>query len=223
MNRQVYIREIYNLQSITGPQDLGHGIKLTPVPNDLAALIDRSVPQLGGRRENIRSWMLEAEPASQADWIDGDPIGGLRILPVAMLIMVSPRLKFGPVVFLKIEDSSREIVHEGVVRPIARLKDGRTLDADQLCDAGFSHLAVALRKMLGDPRWAAKTKKEFVRELKTLAMPLKAEFDAYKQDLQCSAAKEQESWIRDEAHRERNRCPDHCGPPAAGGGLGPRK
>lgn len=309
VSRHVYIREIYNLQCITDPkpQHLGRGMKLTPVPNDIAELIDSRVPQVGGRWANIQSWMIEAVPASKANWIDGDPAGGLRVLPIAMVITVSPRLKFGPSIFLEIENNDKRIavqlydqihtlwrahckpddfridsatiedlrrtfkqlinhwgetiliipldrfvracsdkraddaiidlsvaleylyvdgkeakgeniarrgaclvgtnvqerertyvdlrafycarnliLHEGIPSPSLRLKHGRILGADYWRDTGFSHLATAFKKMLGDPKLASKTKKEFVGELKKYQTTLKTEFDAYHQKFKCS-------------------------------------
>lgn len=109
MDKWVYIREIYNLQLLQGPQDFGLGIELSPLPYEISELMDKTarIGLLG--RWQLQYWMIQAEPSSAADYIDGDPSGGLRVLPTALLIMVSPLLKFGPAIHLRIGDDAKEL------------------------------------------------------------------------------------------------------------------
>lgn len=105
-----YIREIFNLKCNIGPQNISRRVKFVPVPDDLAVLIDKSMPYLGGRAADEKSWMIEVEPAAKVKNIHGDPEGALRLLPFAMLVIVSTLLKFGPAVILKIENNKKEKV-----------------------------------------------------------------------------------------------------------------
>jgi hypothetical protein len=108
--RWVYIREIFNLECSIGPQDFGRGVKLIPLSSDIAEIIDKSTHRLYGRRPDKQYWVINCEPLSKSDSVGGDPAGGLRILPAVMLIVISPFLKFGPSVFLKIEEGKTELV-----------------------------------------------------------------------------------------------------------------
>ena len=103
-----YIREIFNLKCNIGPQNISRRVKFVPVPDDLAVLIDKSMPYLGGRASDEKSWMIEVEPAAKVKNIHGDPEGALRLLPFAMLVIVSPYLKFGPGVIFKIENNKKD-------------------------------------------------------------------------------------------------------------------
>lgn len=295
--RWVYIREIYNLECSIGPQDFGRGVEIIPLSSDIAEFIDKSTHRLYGRRHDKQYWMINCEPLSKSDSIDGDPAGGLRILPAAMLIVISPFLKFGPSVFLKIEEGKTErvatlydqlhtltphiplddfvglsnekagelkeifekllqnlfpnildiprgryiracldkkeddgiidlaialeslyggnkeniarhgaifigaspqerekiytdlaailwarnkILHEGIAYPNITLEDGRALDVTEIRNGGFYHCAQALNKMLMDPFWQGKTKKDIIKYYEHLGRPLKSEFDSYK-------------------------------------------
>jgi hypothetical protein len=72
--------------------------------------VDKSIHRLYGRRPDKQYWVINCEPLSKSDSVGGDPAGGLRILPAVMLIVISPFLKFGPSVFLKIEEGKTELV-----------------------------------------------------------------------------------------------------------------
>jgi hypothetical protein len=106
--RWVYIREVYNLQLASGPYDFGYGIKLCLLDKELAQLIDNSLWNFRGRSKEYPSWVIEAEPKSQADLIDGDPSRGLRIIPEAMLVVVNPKIKFGPSIHLNMKEGKQE-------------------------------------------------------------------------------------------------------------------
>jgi hypothetical protein len=108
--RWVYMREIFNLECFSGPQDFGRGVRMIPLSKDDAGLFDNSIPRFHGRWADRQYWIIKAEPLSKSDLIDGDPAGGLRVLPILMLILISPHLKFGPSVFLKIEAGKTEVV-----------------------------------------------------------------------------------------------------------------
>jgi hypothetical protein len=295
--RWVYIREIFNLECLIGPQDFGRGVKLIPLSSDLAEIIDKSIHRLYGRWLDKQYWVINCEPLSKSDLIDGDPAGGLRILPVLMLIIISPFLKFGPSIFLKIEEGKTEnvailydqlhtltahippgdfitlindetkelheifdklvenlfpnildiprdrylracldkkeddgiidlsialeslyggnkdgiarrgasfmgashqerekiysdlvalfwarnkILHEGIAYPNITLEDGRVLDVKGIRNGGFYHCAQALKKMLTEPFWQGKTKKDIDKYYEQLTRPLKNEFDRHK-------------------------------------------
>jgi hypothetical protein len=295
--RWLYIREIFNLECSIGIKDFGRGVKLIPLSSNIAEIIDKSIPRLYGRSYDKKYWVINCEPLSKSDLIDGDPAGGLRILPVVMLIVISPFLKFGPSVFLKIEEGKTKLVgtlydqlhtltplihpddfvglineetkklqeifekllqnlfpnildiprgryiracldkkeddgiidlaialeslyggnkeniarrgasfigashqdreknytdiaalfwarnkilHEGIAYPNITLENGRALDVKEIRNGGFYHCAQALKKMLMDPFWQGKTKREVLNHYKSLARPLKSEFDNYK-------------------------------------------
>jgi hypothetical protein len=295
--RWVYIREIYNLECSIGPQDFGRGVKLIPLSSDIAEIIDKSTHRLYGRWHDKQYWVINCEPLSDLDLIDGDPAGGLRILPAVMLIVISPFLEFGPSISLKIEEGKTELVatvfdqlhtltphihlydfvglsdektgelkenfekllqnlfpnildiprdryirgcldkkdddgiidlaialeslyggnkeniarrgasfigashqereknytdlavlfwarnkilHEGIAYPNITLENGRTLDVKEIRNGGFYHCAQALKKMLMDPFWQGKTKKDILNYYDQLVRPLKSEFNSYK-------------------------------------------
>ena len=295
--RWVYIREIYNLECSIGPQDFGRGVELIPLSTDIAELIDKSTNRLYGRWQDKQYWVINCEPLSESDLIDGDPAGGLRILPIVMLILISPLLKFGPSFFLKIEAGKTELVatlydqlhtlpvpippnefvrlldeelkglyeifdklvenlfpnildiprdrylracldkreddgiidlsialeslyrgnkdsivrrgasfigashqereriysdlvalfwarnkilHKGIAYPNITLEDRRVLDVKGIRNGGFDHCAQALKKMLMEPFWQGKTKKDIDKYYEHLTRPLKSEFERYK-------------------------------------------
>ena len=298
--RWIYIREILNLECLAGPQDFGRGVKIIPLSEDVRGLIDKYIPQLNIRYYNKQYWIINCEPLSKSSLIDGDPAGGLRFLPVIMLIVVSPYLKFGPSCFLKIEEGNREVVgvsydqletimahmtpddfvildnanikelreffenfldnlfakildisrdrfvracldkkeddgiidlsialeslyggnkdniarygasfiamnaqereiiyadlatfwarnkimHEGVAFPRITLENGRLLDTKEIRHCGFLHCARAIRKMVENPFWQGKSKREVLNHYENLARPLKNELDMYRQKYQ---------------------------------------
>ncbi len=299
--RWIYIREILNLECSAGPQDFGRGVKLIPLSNHIRELIDESIPRLFGRWFNKQYWIINCEPLSEADLVDGDPAGGLRVLPLIMLIAISPYLKFGPSVFIKIEDGNREVVsvvydqlhtllahvtpddfvtldnvkakevgeifqklvvnlfskileiprdrfvracldkkeddgiidlsisleslyggnkdniprygasflgmnaqereiiyadlstllwarnkimHEGVTFPNIALENGRKFNTKEIRHVGFLHCVKVLRKMIENPFWQGRTKRDVLNYFQSLARPLRNEFDIYKQKYQ---------------------------------------
>lgn len=119
--RWVYIREVYNLQLASGPYDFGYGIRLCLLNKELAQLIDNSLWHFRGRWKEYPSWVIEAEQKSQADLIDGDPSRGLRIIPEAMLVIVNPKIKFGPAIHLNIKKDKQEIGAIGYDRLVTLL------------------------------------------------------------------------------------------------------
>jgi len=102
--RWIYIREILNLECSAGTQDFGRGVKLIPLSNNIAKLIDDTIPRLHGRWFDKQYWIIHCEHLSETD-----PAKGLRVLPVIMLIIISPYLKFGPSCFIKIENGNIEV------------------------------------------------------------------------------------------------------------------
>lgn len=103
-----YIREIFNIKCNITPQNLSRGVKLCLVPDDLALLIDSKVIQLGGRVYREDNFMIEVKPEAKVNMIHGDPGGVWRLLPFAMLVIVSPLLKFGPGVDIEIDNGDKE-------------------------------------------------------------------------------------------------------------------
>jgi hypothetical protein len=295
--RWVYIREIYNLECSIGPQDFGHGVKLIPLSSDIAELIYKYTHRLYERMYDKEYWMINCEPLCKSDLIDGDSAGGLRILPEVMLMVISPFLKFGPSIFLRIEEGKTELVeisydqlhtltphihidnfvglsndnigelkeifekllqnlfpnildiprdrylracsdkreddgiidlsialeslymgnkdsiarrgasfigaspqerekiysdlvalfwarnkilHKGIACPNITLEDGRVLDVKEIRNGGFYHCAQALKKMLTEPFWQGKTKKDIDKYCEHLTVPLKSEFERHK-------------------------------------------
>jgi hypothetical protein len=119
--RWIYIREILNLTSSTG-HDFGRGVKLLPLKDDVIELFDKEIPRLYVRWQDKQYWIINYEPLSKSDLIDGDLGGALRIIPQLMLIVVSPFLKFGPSVFLKVEEEKTErvaILYDRLHTPMA--------------------------------------------------------------------------------------------------------
>jgi hypothetical protein len=73
-----------------------------------------------------------------------------------------------------------KILHEGIAYPNITLEDGRVLDVKGIRNGGFIHCAQALKKMLTEPSWQGKTKKDIDKYYEHLTRPLKSEFERHK-------------------------------------------
>lgn len=68
-----------------------------------------------------------------------------------------------------------QILHDAAIRPTVRLKDGRLFDLEAVLDCAFTHVAKALKRIIGDVTLTSKGKPQFVADLEKAVIPFVSE------------------------------------------------
>ena len=92
-----YLRELHNVAAEAGEVDLGRGVHIKQIPLRLARMLDRTSRRIIPRQYGRRPWFVVSEHlADERHWIDGDPMGALRVSPIALLLFFGDKVRLGP-------------------------------------------------------------------------------------------------------------------------------